>query len=296
MFNQFDPGDDSNRPIAVFDSGVGGLTVAAAVRRLLPGEDLVYLGDTARVPYGIKSGRTVCRFAAQLARWLGQFRPKLMVAACNTASAVALPHLAEMLEVPVIGVVEPGARAAAALSAGRTVAVLATEATVASGAYVRAIHAVDESVPVVQRACPLFVPMAEEGRDGRDRLVQQAAREYLAPIRRLRPGVVVLGCTHYPLLREAVASAVNSGAVIVDSAEQTARTVRQVLKKAGLLSARAGSGKLRCYATDNPERFRTIGARFCGQALERVELVRLDEIVRMDLEAACARQSVDRGI
>jgi glutamate racemase len=285
MSDLLDYPHDPDQPIAMFDSGVGGLTVAAAVRQLLANEDIVYLGDTARVPYGIKSAETVTRFARQLACWLLQHRPKLMVVACNTLSAVAMPRL-EAMGLPIIGVVEPGARAAAALSAGRTVAVLATEATVNSGAYVRAIHAIDSSVPVVQRSCPLFVPMAEEGRDSNDKLVNEAAYEYLESIRRLRPGVVVLGCTHYPLLRDAIARAVNGGAVVVDSAEETAWIVQRLLKRNNLLSARANAGTLRCYATDNAERFRRIGTRFCGEPLEHVELVPLDEIVAMDMQVA----------
>jgi glutamate racemase len=276
---------DPDQPIAMFDSGVGGLTVAAAVRRLLPNEDIVYLGDTARVPYGIKSPQTVTQFARQLAGWLLQYRPKLMVVACNTLSAVAMPQL-EAMGLPVLGVVEPGAKAAASLSAGRTVAVLATEATINSGSYVRAIHAIDAAVPVVQRSCPLFVPMAEEGRDSSDKLVNEAAFEYLEPIRRLRPGVVVLGCTHYPLLREAIARAVNGGATVVDSADETARAIQRLLKRDNLLSSRGNAGTLRCYATDNPDRFRKIGTRFCGEPLEHVELVPLDDIVAMDLQLA----------
>lgn len=276
---------DPDQPIAIFDSGVGGLTVVAAIRKAMPSEDIVYLGDTARVPYGIKSAETVTRFAAQLAGWLLQHRPKLMVVACNTLSAVAMPTLRSM-GLQILGVVEPGARAAARLSSGRTVAVLATEATVNSGAYIKAIHALDNSVPVVQRSCPLFVPMAEEGRDSTDALVNAAAYEYLEPIRRLRPGVVVLGCTHYPLLRDAIAQAVNSGAVVVDSADETAWSVQQALKTANLLSCRTNPGTLRCYATDNPERFSRIGTRFCGEPLENVELVPLDDIVRMDLQLA----------
>jgi glutamate racemase len=285
MSDLLDYPHDPDQPIAVFDSGVGGLTVVAALRDLLPNEDILYLGDTARVPYGIKSPATVTQFATQLAGWLLQFRPKLMVVACNTLSAVAMPQL-ESLGLPIIGVVEPGARAAAGLAAARTVAVLATEATVGSGAYVRAIHAIDSSVPVVQRSCPLFVPMAEEGRDSNDKLVVEAAFEYLEPIRRLRPGVVVLGCTHYPLLRDAIAHAVNSGAVVVDSAEETAWAVQRALKRDNRLSSRANAGTLRCYATDNPDRFRKIGTRFCGEPLEYVDLVPLDDIVTMDLQLA----------
>lgn len=276
---------DPDQPIAVFDSGVGGLTVTAALRRLLPTEDIVYLGDTARVPYGIKSPTTITQFACQLAGWLLQYRPKLMVVACNTLSAVAMPQL-EAMGLPILGVVEPGARAAAALAAGRTVAVLATEATVNSGAYVRAIHAIDSSVPVVQRSCPLFVPMAEEGRDSSDKIVNAVAYEYLEPIRRLRPGVVVLGCTHYPLFRDAIISAVDGGAVVVDSAQETAWSIQRLLKRDNLLSSRANTGTLRCYATDNPERFMKIGTRFCGEPLEHVELVPLDDIVAMDLQFA----------
>jgi glutamate racemase len=285
MSDPLDYPRDPDQPIAMFDSGVGGLTVAAAVRQSLGNEDIIYLGDTARVPYGIKSAETVTQFARQLACWLLRYRPKLIVVACNTLSAVAMPQL-EAMGLAIIGVVEPGARAAAALSAGRTVAVLATEATVNSGAYIRAIQTIDSSVPVVQRSCPLFVPMAEEGRDSTDKLVNEAAYEYLEPIRRLRPGVVVLGCTHYPLLRDAIVRAVNGGAVVVDSAEETAWSVQRLLKRNNLLSSRANAGRLRCYATDNAERFRRIGTRFCGEPLEHVELVPLDDIVAMDMEVA----------
>jgi glutamate racemase len=262
------------QPIAVFDSGLGGLSVVRALRDALPAEDLVYFGDTARVPYGIKSRRTVVRFAVEDARFLLQFDPKMIVAACNTASAVALDVLERELDVPIVGVVRPGARAAVAQADGRPIAVLGTEATISSNAYVHAIQALRPQAEVVGRACPLFVPLVEEGRAASDPIVRLAAADYLACLRD-RVGVVVLGCTHYPLLREAIAEAVGSVAII-ESGHETARVVRETLDAAGRLSAPARTGSMRFFASDNPARFRRIGARFLGCDLDDVQLVEFD--------------------
>ncbi|MFH0981559.1 MAG: glutamate racemase, partial [Planctomycetota bacterium] len=189
------------RPIGVFDSGVGGLTVVRALRRRLPRETLIYFGDTARVPYGSKSAEVVTRFTREILHFLLRFQPKAIVVACNTASAVAVPELVDEFQTPVVGTVEPGAAAAAEASAGGLVAILATEATVASNQFPNAIYRCDPRISVVQKPCPLFVPMVEEGRGERDRLVRLAVAEYLESVRRLNPAVVVLGCTHYPMLR-----------------------------------------------------------------------------------------------
>lgn len=263
----------SARPIAVFDSGLGGLSVVRQLRRLLPGEDIVYFGDTARIPYGTKSRPTVTTFALEAARFLLQFEPKLMVAACNTASAVALDALREELSLPLIGVVEPGARAAVALAAGRPIGVIGTEATIGSGAYIRAIRAEAPGHPVEQRPCPLFVPLVEEGRPNEDPLVQMAAREYLAPLRRSDIGVLILGCTHYPLLRDAIAAALGPTIDIVDSGRETSHAVRAHLQELGGLSERRGPASMRFFVSDNAERFRQVGSRFLDEGLENVEFV-----------------------
>ncbi len=254
------PGD--GRCIGVFDSGIGGLTVVRELQRLLPGEEIVYFGDTARVPYGIKSSETVTRFARENCEFLLRFDPKLIVAACNTASAAALPALEDMLPVPVCGVVEPGARAAVLQSRGQRIAVIATEATINSDAYRRAMLRFDRGVNVVQKPCPLFVPLAEEGRPCDDPITRAVVRDYLEPLIRLEPGVLVMGCTHYPLLRDAIAEVAGPTILLLDSGEQTARAVAERLAREDLRADREACGRLICYVSDNPQRFREVGQRF----------------------------------
>lgn len=255
----------NDSPIAVFDSGLGGLTVVRAIHEVLPRETIVYFGDTARVPYGTKSSRTVLQFAEQDCQFLLQFEPKLVVVACNTASALALRDLAGKVQVPLLGVVEPGAAAAVRQAEGRPIAVLATEATVASGAYLKAIQDLSPRTAVTQQRCPSLVPLIEEGRDSQDPILRMLLDEYLEGIRPLKPAVIVLGCTHYPLVTEAIADLI-PGAAIVDSADATARQVRQFLLSEDALSGSRVSGRLRCYVSDNPQRFREVGARFLGPA------------------------------
>lgn len=261
-----------DRPIAIFDSGVGGLTVMREVANLLPGEHIVYFGDTARVPYGIKGKDTIIRFARENVRFLMGYDPKLVVVACNTASAVALPALREALEVTVLGVVEPSAAVAAETTRSGRIAVLATETTVASGAYVRAIHEHKPEAEVFQKACPLLVPMVEEGRTDTDRVVELVLEEYLGPARSFGPDVVVLGCTHYPMLAEGVGRGMGRGVRVVDSARATALEVAVVLNQSGLVR-KEKRGHYRFLVTDNPQRFETIGRRFMGERVTAVELV-----------------------
>ena len=286
MSDLLDYPHDPDQPIALFDSGVGGLTVAAAVRHLLPNEDIVYLGDTARVPYGIKSAATVSQFARQLAGWLLQYRPKLMVVACNTLSAVAMPQL-EAMGLQVLGVVEPGARAAAALSAGRTVAVLATEATVNSGAYVRR----DPRRRLLRACGSAFLPAlcAHGGRGSRQAATAWSTPRPMSIWSRFVGFVRAWWCSAARIILSCATQSpvpLTAGPVVVDSAEETAWTIQRLLKRNNQLSSRVNTGRLRCYATDNPERFRKIGTRFCGEPLEHVELVPLDDIVAMDLQLA----------
>lgn len=260
----------NDRPIAIFDSGLGGLTVVREVRRRLPGEDIVYFGDTARVPYGSKSPQTVLRFANEVCNFLLRFEPKLIIAACNTASALALDALEKELPVPVLGVVRPGASQAVLRSGGRTIGVIATEATVNSHAYARAIHALSPRLPVIEEACPSLVAVIEEGRDAHDPIVRMLLEDYLAKIRILNPAVVVLGCTHYPLIRQGVAEVLGDHVILVDSAESTAREAEQVLTHGTALSRRNAGGTLQCYVSDNPQRFREVGSRFLGEPIKDV--------------------------
>lgn len=262
----------NNQPIGVFDSGLGGLTVVRALQQHLPNETIVYFGDTARVPYGTKSSQTVLQFAEQDCSFLMRFNPKLVIVACNTASALALSDLHSRVPVPLLGVVEPGAAEAVRHAGGKTIAVLATESTVSSGAYPRAILGIAPGTPVIQQRCPSLVPLIEEGRDGDDPILRMVLAEYLEDVRYLRPAVVVLGCTHYPLVGGAIADLMPDSRV-VDSADATARQARKLLAGQTALSGATGRGRLRCYVSDNPQRFREIGGRFLGQPIRDVTWV-----------------------
>jgi glutamate racemase len=286
----------NGNPIAVFDSGLGGLSVVRELRRLLPCEDLVYFGDTARVPYGIKSRRTVVQFALEDARFLLRFKPKLVVAACNTASALALDELEAELPVPSIGVVRPGAEAAARLAEGAPVAVIGTEATIASEAYAEALRVCAPHLRVYSQACPLFVPLVEEGRACDDPIVRLTVQTYLSPLRELGVRVIVLGCTHYPLLREAIAECLGSTVHIVESGREVARAVREVLRASDGLYTRQRAGNLRCFVSDNPARFRRIGSRFLNHEIKHVELVEPEQYIASAVVGVeCAQTAGPRG-
>jgi glutamate racemase len=264
------------RPIGVFDSGMGGLTVLRALRGTLPEENYIYLGDTARLPYGTKSAETVTRYALQAARALIVENIQLLVVACNTASAVALPALAATFApLPVVGVVEPGAEAGVKATQNRHIAVIATESTVRGGAYPRAIGRLAPDIRVTQRACPLFVALAEEGwQEGE--VARAVARRYLEPLfaPEHAPDTLILGCTHFPILRGVIEEVCGAKVRIVDSAATTAASV------ASLLDARpaeGATGTVRFLVTDGPERFARLGPLFLGESLseERVALVDL---------------------
>ncbi len=270
-------------PIGVFDSGLGGLTVVAKLRELAPNENIVYLGDTARVPYGTRSASTVIRYARGCAHLLTERGVKAVVVACNTVSAVALDMLRAELDLPVIGVVEPGARAAVTAAKGlegepsRRIGVLGTAGTIASGAYARAVASASTRHEVIGQAAPLLVPLVEEGWLDGD-VPELAVRRYLEPLTEQQVGVIVLGCTHYPLLKEPIArvAADLSGRVvpIVDSARATALAVAAVLAERDLESgAAADRGGLELLVTDRPASFELVAARFLGGELPAVELV-----------------------
>jgi len=262
------------RPLGVFDSGVGGLTVLRALRSRLPDESIVYLGDTARVPYGTKSAGVVTRYAQLNAAFLTSLDVKLLVVACNTASAVALPALRSTLEVPVVGVIEPGARAAAALTRTGVVGVLGTPGTIRSGAYQRALAAERSGLTVHARACPLFVPLAEEGWLSGD-VPRLIARSYLEPLLGRGMDTVVLGCTHYPLLRGVLQEVLGAGVALVDSGDATAEAVSQVLTAGTAGAAGPGGRTERFYVTDIPDRFVEVSARFLGTPVADAQQVDL---------------------
>jgi glutamate racemase len=282
----------SNLPIGIFDSGVGGLTVYRALHERLPDEHFVYLGDTARVPYGTKSLTTVERYAIENARFLEAHGIKVLVVACNTASALALPSIRAAVSVPVVGVIEPGARAAVAVAAGRAIGVIATEATVQSGAYANAIGKIDPALEVIERACPLFVPLAEEGWAETD-VAESVAEQYLSDLKKKDIGALVLGCTHYPILRKLIGGVFGKDVPLIDSGEAAAREVELLLESCQLLSPKSRNrdadvrARQLCddldhfYVTDAAERFAKVAERFLGTApsvLEAVEVWGHDEL------------------
>ena len=261
----------NQKAIGVFDSGVGGLTVLKALMDRLPGESTVYLGDTARLPYGTKSPEVVTRYSLASARFLMQQEIKLLVVACNTASSVSLPALHEELSIPVLGVIEPGARAAAQASAGR-IGIIGTPGTIASGAYQAALQERRPGLFLEARACPLFVPLAEEGWVEGE-VVEAVARKYLADFAPAHIDTLVLGCTHYPLLKGAIARVMGEKVALVDSAEATAESVAALLAEKGLLAPAGARVLHRYFVTDLPERFAEVGARFLKRPIEKAELV-----------------------
>lgn len=267
-----------DRPVAVFDSGIGGLTVLNAIRRLLPGEHLIYGGDTARVPYGNKSPATVTRFTIEVVRALLREPVKMVVIGCNTASSVALGALTDAVDptgaVPVIGVIGPGAHAALAHSPRRRIAVIGTERTIQGGAYQRVLKALDPSTEVMGRACPLFVPLAEEGWLTGE-ITRLTVERYLADVRAWEPESLILGCTHYPLLRGVIGEVMGEGVNLIDSSDATAREVKALMEARGLLRG-GNDGTSRFFVTDGPERFQTVGERFLGGVMGPVELLRLE--------------------
>jgi glutamate racemase len=271
-------------PIGIFDSGVGGLTVYRALHEHLPNERFVYLGDTARVPYGTKSLATVERYAVENARFLASHGIKMLVVACNTASALALPAIRNALQLDVVGVIGPGARAAATMRPGRPgfqrIGVIATESTVQSGAYTEAIKKANGEAIVTERACPMFVPLAEEGWADSE-VTRSIAATYLAELR-TKVDTLVLGCTHYPILRDVIQQTVGDSVTLIDSGEATALEVDVLLKEKGLARLTLPTGALErhlCddldhfYVTDAAERFARVAERFLGVKPSRLEAV-----------------------
>ena len=266
----------NRRPIGVFDSGVGGLTVVRELLQQLPHESLIYYGDTARVPYGNKSPETVRRYAMEILDFLVGRGAKMVVVACNTASAHALELLRGAAPVPVEGVVEPGARAAVAASRSGRIGVIGTAGTIGSGAYDRAIRACSGAAAVVAKACPLFVPLVEEGwlDHPATRLV---AEEYLAGFSAHRIDALVLGCTHYPLLKPLLADVLGPDIALIDSAEETARAVARELARSTLHAPKSATAQVHFVVSDAPDQFKRVGQRFLGGRVRDIERAVLGE-------------------
>jgi len=261
-------------PLGVFDSGIGGLTVAHALFQCLPQESVIYFGDTARVPYGPKSPETVRRYSAEILDFLIRRGVKMVVVACNTSTAHALDFLRHRSPVPVQGVIEPGARAAAAATRSGRIGVIGTAGTIASGAYERAIKAIRPDLVVMSQACPLFVPLVEEGWFDHP-AAELVAREYLQPLQAAAVDVLVLGCTHYPLLQPLLSRVMGPAVRLIDSAAETAATVRRELEAGALLAPPGGGPTHRFVVSDDEPHFRRLGARFLGEPVQDVELVPL---------------------
>ena len=256
------------RPIGVFDSGSGGLTAVREIRSILPSENIIYFGDTSRVPYGGRSPEILLHYARQDVHFLRSFDVKALLVACGTVSTNALPVLAAESDIPILGVVEPACAAAAAATRNKKVGLIATAASVRSGAYERTLAAMDSAITVYARACPLFVPLVENGRfRPGDTVIETVAREYLTPLRDTGIDTLILGCTHYPLLTEVIADVMGGGVTLIDSGASAARALRQTLSDKGLLAQRA-SGTLTLYASDQPQDFGALAPQFLRRPLE----------------------------
>jgi len=261
-----------NRPLGIFDSGIGGLSVVKEVRRLLPHEDIVYVGDTARLPYGTKSKATVTRFSREIAQFLLKFRVKLIVVACHTASSFSLSTLKRELKIPVIGVVEPGAQEALRMTQTGRIGILGTRATIESHAYAKALQRKNPRIKVFSQSCPLFVPLVEEGYL-KEKVTYQMAREYLLPLKKQRVDTVILGCTHYPLLRQVIRDVLGPRTLLIDSSHETAHEVQQVLQHHHTASLNGKRPTCQFYVSDEPQRFAKIGSILLKHPLHPVKQI-----------------------
>ena len=254
------------RPIGVFDSGLGGLTAVRELRQLLPSENIIYFGDTARVPYGGRSAEILLKYARQDVRFLRSHDIKAILVACGTVSTTALPQLRQESDIPILGVVEPACRRAAAVTRNRRVGLIATAASVRSGAYQRSLRQLDPDIAVTAKACPLFVPLVENGRFRRgDVVIETVAREYLEPLRREGLDTLILGCTHYPLLKKMIGDFMGDEVHLVDSGKVTAQAAAAALDDLGLLNGKKNGGTARYFVSDTPDNFDELAHTFLGE-------------------------------
>ncbi len=262
-------------PIGVFDSGIGGLTVAKEIMRQLPGERLVYFGDTARVPYGTKSKNTVCKYSRQIAKFLLTQQVKAIVIACNTASALAMEELEQMVDVPVIDVVQPGARMAAASTRNKKIGVLGTQSTIKSGIYERYLHQINPELTVVSKACPLFVPLVEEGLF-EDRITEDVVGRYLHDMKEYEIDALVLGCTHYPLLRGVIGREMGNAVRLVNPAYETAKSLKDMLKENHLLASGREKVEHEFFVSDGVEQFHSFANSVLPCPVEKATVIDIE--------------------
>ena len=265
-----------NRPIGVFDSGLGGLTAIKQLIRFLPKEDIIYLGDTARLPYGNKSKRTIIKFSTQNTLYLLRFNVKLIVIACNTSSSFALNALKKNYKIPIIGVIEPGVRKALELTGNKRIGVIGTNATIGSNAYQKRILKADSSIKIFAQSCPLFVPLVEEGWL-EEKATSNIIRKYLAPLKNKGIDTLILGCTHYPLLKSSIKKIMGPAVKLVDSAREVALSAKQLLDEKDIASGQNRKGEIKFFLTDEPCRFKAVGEKFLGKKFARVYRVKENE-------------------
>lgn len=263
----------NNNPIGIFDSGFGGLTVMSAINKVLPSENLIYFGDTAHVPYGTKSQNAILKFSKEITSFLIKNRVKLIVVACNTASALALPVLEKTLKVPIMGVIAPGAKAAIDASKNFRIGIIGTEGTIGSKSYSKAINKLAKA-KIYQQACPLLVPLVEEGWIDEE-ITDRTVKKYIKPLLAKKIDTLVLGCTHYPLLRKTLERNLDKNIILVDSATSTALEVKRILDKKSLLASKNGKKYLKFYVSDNPEKFKKIGRRFFSKNITTIKKIDL---------------------
>ncbi|TET52944.1 MAG: glutamate racemase [Actinobacteria bacterium] len=263
-----------NKPIGIFDSGVGGLTVAAQIMEKLPNENIIYFGDTARFPYGTKSATELIEYTFQIVKFLREQDVKLAVIACNSASSAALEKAQEHFEIPILGVVEPGARAAVLASINRHIGAIGTETTIKSDAYKKAIHMFDAGAQVFSATCPSFASFVENGHIEGD-YIYEMAEKYLTPLKKQEVDSLILGCTHYPLLSDIIQKVMGTEVKLINSAEETALEVREVLERKDQLR-KDGKSSYRFISTGDSSKFHKLGTRFLGREIKQVETVKLD--------------------
>lgn len=266
--------DEASRPIGVFDSGVGGLTVVKELNRLLPDERIIYFGDTGRVPYGNKSRETIIHYSLQVAYFLMKKKIKMLVVACNTASSVSLPTLKRHFHIPIIGVIEPGAKTAIETTGNNKIGVIGTLGTVRSNSYKKALKKIKRNVNIFQDPCPLFVHLAEDGWN-KNKIAQLVSDEYLEPLKKKNVDTLILGCTHYPLLKDVIQNSMGKNITLIDSGKETAKEVKRILEKRDLLNKRKLTEKNHSvfYVSDFPHKFREVSQRFLTKELKHVHKV-----------------------
>jgi glutamate racemase len=268
--------EESSRPIGVFDSGIGGLTVVKELSKLLPDEKIVYFGDTARVPYGNKSKETIIHYSLQIAYFLLKKKIKMLVVACNSASSVSLPTLKRHFHIPIIGVIEPVAKSAISISRSNNIGVIGTLGTVHSNSYKKALKKINSGVKVSQQPCSLFVPLAEDGWQN-NKISQQISNQYLKIFQPKLIDTLILGCTHYPILRNVIQKSVGTKVQLIDSGKETAKEVKKILEKKNLLNTHKLAEKKHhvFYVSDFPHKFKEVSQRFLGRELNFVHKVKL---------------------